>query len=202
MRKIMDELPEGPVLDAGCGTGRHTKYLVDAGREVLGVDANEGMLAQAKQKLPDVEFRVGNVNDLPVEDASYNSIVCGLTFSHLPQIEPAIHELARALTTGGRLAISAPHPFVTAVLGWRAPVFDAEGNGWEMPEYEHQLGEYIEAFGAAGLAPRECHEPRLTEAHAVWNPEADPDEENPFAEALIDGIAGQPGAFVWVAERV
>ena len=202
MRKIMDELPEGPILDAGCGTGRHTKYLADAGRDVLGVDANEGMLAKAQSKLPDVEFRAGTVSDLPVEDATYNSIICGLVFGHLPEIQPAIDEFARVLAPGGRAAISAPHPFVTAILGWRAPVFDAEGNGWEVPEYEHLVGDYIQAFGAAGLVARECHEPRLTEGHAVWNPEADPGEENPFAEALIDGVAGQPGVFVWVAERV
>jgi SAM-dependent methyltransferase len=201
MRKFMDGLPDEPVLDVACGTGRHTKYLVDAGREVVGVDANEGMLAHARKKLPDVEFKVGNLTDLPIEDASYSSIVCGLAFSHVAEIGPAIDELARVLKPGGRVAISAPHWFITAVLGWRAPVFDAEGNGWEMPEYEHALGEYIPAFAAAGLVPRECHEPRLTEAHAVWNPEADPGEENPFAEALIDAIAGQPGVFVWVAER-
>jgi SAM-dependent methyltransferase len=202
MRKIMDELPDEPVLDVGCGTGRHTKYLVDAGREVVGVEPNEAMLAKARSKLPDVEFRVGAVTDLPAEDSSYRSIICGLVLSHLSEIGPAIQELARVLMPGGQVAISAPHPFVTAVLGWRAPVFDAEGSGWEMPEYEHQLGEYVHAFADAGLVPRKCHEPRLTEAHAVWNPEAEPGEENPFAEALIDGIAGQPGVFVWVAERV
>ncbi len=201
MRKIMDELPDGPVLDAGCGTGRHTKYLADAGRDVLGVDANEGMLSKAKEKLPDVEFRVGSVTDLPVEDGGYKGIVCGLVVGHLPDIQPAVNEMARALAPGGRVAISTPHPFVTGVLGWRAPVFDSEGRGFEVVEYSHPVGEYVRAFRFAGLIPSQCHEPPLTEAHAVWNPEADPSEENPFAEALIDAIAGQPGSLVWVAER-
>ena len=41
----------------------------------------------------------------------------------------------------------------------------------------------------------------LTEEHAVWNPEAEPGEENPFAASHIDALAGQPGALVWVAEK-
>jgi SAM-dependent methyltransferase len=202
MRRHVEGLPDGPVLDVACGTGRHTAYIVEAGHEVLGIDSNEAMLAKAKQKLPDVEFKVGDLANIPVDDAGYESVICGLAFSHLPELRPAVEELARVLKPGGTVAISAPHPFITSVLGWRAPVFDAEGTGWEVPEYEHLPGEYIEEFGKAGLAVRELHEPRLTEEHAVWNPEADPNEENPFAEALIDALAGQPGAIVWIAERV
>jgi ubiquinone/menaquinone biosynthesis C-methylase UbiE len=159
------------------------------------------MLEQAKKKIPGVEFHVADLSQLPFEDASFKSVICGLAFSHLADIAPATREFARVLEPGGTAAISAPHAFVTAVLGWRAPVFDAEGNGWEMPEYEHLAGEYVDAFARAGLVARACHEPRLTEAHAVWNPEADPNDENPFAGALIDAIAGQPGVTLWVAER-
>lgn len=201
MRELIDDLPDGPVLDAGCGTGRHTAYLVEAGRDVVGVDANEGMVSVARGKLPEVDFRLGDLAKLPADDASFTSVICGLAFGHLPEIEPAIDELARVLQPGGRMAISAPHPFVTAVLGWRAPAFDANGSGWEVAEYEHGHGEYIDAFGRAGLAVRRCIEPRLTEEHARWNPEADGDEENPFAEPLEDALAGQPGVFVWVAEK-
>jgi SAM-dependent methyltransferase len=198
MRKLMDELPEGPVLDAACGTGRHTAYLVERGHDVIGIDANAGMLAHAERKLPDVEFRQGDLSKLPADDESFQSIICGLAFGHVAELGPAVDELARVLRPGGRVAISAPHPFITGVLGWRAPVFDAEGNGWQVPEYAHLHGEYVEAFGNAGLAVRQCIEPKLTDDHAVWNPEG---EENPFAEALVDALAGQPGAFVWVAER-
>src|SRR3954467_14064971 len=45
VRALLDELPDGPVLDAAGGTGRHTAYLLAAGREVIGVDSNQAMLA-------------------------------------------------------------------------------------------------------------------------------------------------------------
>jgi SAM-dependent methyltransferase len=201
MRAFIDGLPDGPVLDMACGTGRHTAYIAAAGHEVLGVDANEGMLSHARRKLPDVEFRQGDLNSIPVDDASYGSVTCGLAFGHLREIEPGVRELARVLKPGGRVAISAPHPFITGILGWRAPVFDADGNGWQVPEYPHPVGSYVQAFEQAGLIARACHEPVLTEEHAVWNPEAEPGEENPFAASLIDALAGQPGALVWIAEK-
>lgn len=201
MRKLIDGLPDGPVLDAGCGTGRHTAYLAEAGHDVIGVDANEGMLSVARAKLPGIEFRQGDLTALPVDDESFTSITCGLVLGHLPDIEPAVNQLARALAPGGRVAISVPHPFITAVLGWRAPIIDSKGNACEVPEYGHGHGEYIDAFGGAGLTVRACIEPRLTAEQARWRPDATPDEENPFGAALEDALAGQPGAMVWVAEK-
>jgi SAM-dependent methyltransferase len=201
MRKFIDGLPDGPVLDAACGTGRHTAYIVEKGHEVLGVDPNEAMLEKAKEKVPDAEFKVGDLSSLPAEDGSYGAVTCGLAFGHVEDLGPAAKELARVLKPGGVAAVSSPHPFITGILGWRAPVFDAEGNGWQVPEYPHWASEHVEAFEAAGLRVKACHEPVLTDEMATWNPEAEEGEENPFAGALIDALAGQPGAQVWVVER-
>jgi SAM-dependent methyltransferase len=201
MRAFMDGLPDGPVLDAACGTGRHTKYLADRGHEVMGVDRNEAMLERAKKKIPDAEFEVGDLSKLPAEDASYRAITCGLAFGHLEDLRPAAKEIARVLSPGGVAAVSAPHAFITGILGWRAPVFDTEGNGWQVPEYPHWPGEFVEAFSAAGLTVKEIHEPKLTDEMAVWNPEADEGEENPFSDAFVDALAGQPGVQVVVVEK-
>jgi ubiquinone/menaquinone biosynthesis C-methylase UbiE len=201
MRKFIDGLPDGPVLDAACGTGRHTKYLVDKGHEVLGVEPNEAMLEKAREKVPEAEFKAGDLSGLPAEDGSYGAVTCGLALGHVDDLGSAAKELARVLKPGGVLAVSAPHAFITGILGWRAPVFDAEGNGWQVPEFPHWPGEYVEAFEAAGMRVREIHEPKLTQEMATWNPEAEEGEENPFADALIDALAGQPGATVVIAEK-
>ena len=201
MREFIDGLPKGRVLDAACGTGRHTKYLVDKGHEVLGVDGNAAMLEHAKKKVSGAEFEVGDLSKLPAEDASYDVVTCGLAFGHLEDMGPAAKEIARVLAPGGVAAVSAPHAFISGILGWRAPVFDAEGNGWQVPEFPHWPGEYVEAFEAAGMRVKEIHEPKLTEEMAVWNPEAEEGEENPFSAALIDALAGQPGVTVVVAEK-
>ncbi len=67
VRAMLDDLPPGPVLDAACRTGRHTKYLVEAGREVVGIDASEEMLARAREKLPGADLRLGELSSLPLD---------------------------------------------------------------------------------------------------------------------------------------
>lgn len=199
MRRLMDAFPDGPVLDAACGTGAHTAYLLEIGRtDVVGTDGASQMLEKARQKCPGVEFHVADLSELPFEDASFNAIVCGLAFSHLEDLRPASSELARVLRPGGKLAVSAPHPFITGVLGWRAPLFDAEGNGSEMPEYYNTHEQYIAAFTGAGLMIRQCIEPKLSDDQARWNPAGHPTAED---TALEQALAGQPGIFAWDLER-
>jgi SAM-dependent methyltransferase len=198
VRQMIDALPAGPVLDAACGTGRHTAYLVAVGRDVVGTDAVPAMLDKAREKFPDVDFQVADLAKLPFDDASFTGIVCGLAYSHLEDLRPASNELARILRPGGRLIVSAPHPFITGVLGWRAPLFDAEGNGSEMPEFYNGHEEYIAAFTGAGLSVRQCAEPKLSREQARWNPAGHPTAED---AALEQALTGQPGVFVWELER-
>lgn len=195
VRGLLDELPPGPVLDAACGTGRHTAYLAAAGREAIGVDSSEAMLERAREKLPSVDLRAGDLEALPLEDGAVSGAVCALALSHLADIGPAITELGRVLQPGGRLVISNPHPFATGILGWRAVFVDADGTRTMIPEYPHLHGEYVAAFGQAGLVVRRLVEPALTREQARarcrgGQPEA-------FEEALT----GVPAVIVWEAER-
>src|ERR687887_1175424 len=68
VREILDALPVGVALDAGCGTGRHAAYLVSLGHKVIGVDATPEMLAVARAKIPDGEFHQGDLTELPLAD--------------------------------------------------------------------------------------------------------------------------------------
>jgi len=195
VRRLLDELPQGPVLDAACGTGRHTAYLLDAGREPIGVDASEAMLARAREKLPGADLRRGELTALPLPDASVAGAVCALALSHLPELGPAMSELARVLRPGGRVVISNLHPFATAVLGWRAVFEDAAGARATIPEHPHMPGDYLAAFAAAGLVARRCEEPCLTRAQA--RARAKYGNEDAFEDALT----GMPAVIVWEAER-
>ena len=202
MRKLMDDLPDGPVLDVGSGTGRHTRYLAEAGRDVKGVEPNAAMLKLAQDKFPEIEFVQGDLSSLPAEDETHAAVICGNVFSHLAEIGPPIKEIARVLRPRGRALISLPHPmFVQSVVCWRAPAFDAKGSGWYVPEYPHLTTEFIAGFREAGLVPVQCLEPALTPEHARWSPTAKPREENPFGDALEMALAGQPGVMVWEAEK-
>lgn len=195
VREMLDELPRGPVLDAACGTGRHTAYLLDRGFEVVGVDSSPEMLGQARAKLPAADLREGSLESLPLEDASMAGAVCALALSHLPALGPAVAELGRVLAPGGRVVISNPHPFVTAVLGWRAVYVASEGARTMIPEYPHMPSDYVRAFAEAGLTVRRCLEPSLDSQQARGRAKAG--HEAAFEQALT----GVPAVIVWEAEK-
>jgi ubiquinone/menaquinone biosynthesis C-methylase UbiE len=197
VRGLIDELPQGRILDAACGTGRHTQYLAEHGYEVVGTDGVAAMLDKAKAKLPSVEFHLADLESLPFEDASFDGAVCGLAFLHLEDLGPATREIARVLKPGARLIVSVPHPFIYNVLGWRAPVFDDQGNGLVVPEYGHPHSSYVEAFTGAGFVVRKCIEPPLSAEQARWNPAGHPTPED---DALEQALLGQPAVLVWEVE--
>lgn len=198
VRSLMDELPKGRILDAACGTGRHAQYLAERGHEVVGTDSVAAMLDKAKAKVPSAEFHLADLENLPLDDASFDGAVCGLALLHLADLRPAINELARVLRPGSRLIVSVPHPFIYNVLGWRAPVFDEQGNGVVVPEYGHPHSKYIEAFTDAGFVVRKCIEPPLSAEQARWNPVGQPTPED---EALEQALMGQPAVLVWEVVR-
>ena len=195
VRALLDELPEGVVLDAACGTGRHAAYLAGRGRAVIGIDSSEAMLEQARRKLPGVDLRRGDLRALPLEDCSASAVVCALALSHLPDLGPAVSELGRVLRPGGRLIVSNPHPFATGILNWRAVFTSDAGDRVEIPEYPHSHGAYISAFAAAGLTVRRLIEPVLTREGA--RARARLGRQEGFEQAL----AGIPAIVIWEAER-
>lgn len=195
VRSLLDEFPEGLVLDAACGTGRHAGYLAAAGHEVIGVDASEEMLRRARAKHPRLDFRRGELAALPVADDAVSAAVCALALSHLPELTTAVGELARVLRPGGQLVISNPHPFATGILNWRAVYMTANGERREIPEHAHLHQDYVKAFGAAGLRVRRLLEPALTPSQA--RARARLGRQDLYEQALT----GIPAVIVWEVGR-
>jgi SAM-dependent methyltransferase len=149
----------GVALDAACGTGRFAEFLARLGHRVIGVDSSPDMLARARRRVPDGEFRVGELDRLPLPDDSVDVIVCALALVHVPRLEPVLAEFARVLCPGGDLVISdVHHELVT-----RGSVITARGPAGEpcvAATYRHQLGDYLRPALSLGLQVRRCEEPR------------------------------------------
>lgn len=56
-----NEVPDGLVVDLGCGSGQWARELLRAGYRVLGIDISEAMIGLARKKTPGAEFRVGSL---------------------------------------------------------------------------------------------------------------------------------------------
>ena len=103
------------VLDLGCGTGRHTAYLLKEGFQVYGCDSSAAALEIAKRISPEVKFEKCVMTSLPYEDGSFDGIICNNVIQHgkIADIKRAISEIHRILRKGGILflvAISTKHP--------------------------------------------------------------------------------------------
>jgi SAM-dependent methyltransferase len=193
---LVEALPAGRALDAACGTGRHTRRLVDLGHDVTGVDITPEMLERAAASVPEARFLRADLRRLPFDDGSFDLVVCGLALSHLPELEPAVRELARVLRPDGHMVVSVLHPF-QAHLGWHAPFADESGARGFVREYPHTHAAFLGAFRAAGLELSDCAEPRLELEHVRTKRRAF--EHVP--EAAAAAYAGLPGVLVWDVTR-
>jgi SAM-dependent methyltransferase len=194
MHALLDPLAPSRVLDAACGTGRYSGHLAARGHEVIGVDRSAAMLAKARARLPQSTFREGDLEALPLADASVDAVVCALALVHLQAVGKAVAELARVVRPGGRVIVSDVHPFLV-LLGWQAQFQSASGGAGFMRLHPHLPSEYCAAFSVAGLHLRGCHEPRLTpEAAATLAAERLP-------EANRAAWVGLPGVLIWDLEK-
>ena len=106
-------LPPGLVLaDLGCGTGYVARALVGLCERLICIDRSEGMLAEAQQHLRNatpagtqVEFRHGELDALPLDDAELDGAVAAMVLHHLPDLGAALREMRRVLKPGGTLSI-------------------------------------------------------------------------------------------------
>jgi SAM-dependent methyltransferase len=193
VRALIDALPPGHALDAACGTGRHTRHLVERGHQVIGVDATPAMLAKARAELPAVDFRAGDLLALPLETDRVDLVVCALAITHFERPGPAIAELARVLRPGGRLILSDLHPLHSA-LGMTAFFVAEDGSAAYVRSYVHTHSAYLTAFRGAGLAVEQCIEPPTDEDGVVMMSGGMMDLAS---EAFRAALLGLPAALIW-----
>lgn len=190
VESLLAPIPAGSALDAACGTGRHTGTLIRYGHEVIGVDQSPEMLAQAAAKVPQAQFRVGDLTTLPIPDASLDLVLCALALSHLPDVGQAVAEFRRVLRPRGRLIVTDVHPIM--VLLAAQPIFAYKpGQLGFVRVRPHQVSDYLTAFATHDFAFISCYEPRY----------AGPLPPGGYEESIPDAAraawAGIPSAIIY-----
>ncbi|OLD55632.1 hypothetical protein AUI46_04020 [archaeon 13_1_40CM_2_52_13] len=101
-------LPSDTVLDVGAGTGFLTEGAAKIARRVIALDFSETMTGESRMKLGgrNVEFKIGNVEQIPLRDASVDAVIGNMILHHCLNPDIAVRDMARVLVPGGRLALS------------------------------------------------------------------------------------------------
>lgn len=92
-----------PVWDFGCGPGNTAKYLKNLGIEISGLDLSEKILEEARIIHPEINFRKGNILDLPFENDSIAGVVAFYAIVHFTkeQAGTAFREIFRVMQPDG-----------------------------------------------------------------------------------------------------
>jgi len=92
-------------LDVGCGSGMAAGLAADLGADVSGIDASEALLMIAKEQVQKADFQLGDLEDIPFEDDSFDVVTGFNSFQYAGNPALALGEARRVTKPGGTVAI-------------------------------------------------------------------------------------------------
>ncbi|HEV7700288.1 MAG TPA: methyltransferase domain-containing protein [Pyrinomonadaceae bacterium] len=111
--ELVDRLGIGPgmnVLDVACGSGNTALPEARNGASVTGIDIAENLIEQAKANAAreglDAKFEVGDAEDMPYEDGSFDVVVTMFGAMFAPRPDVTASELKRVCKSGGLIAMA------------------------------------------------------------------------------------------------
>ena len=177
---VLDALPSlasSTVLDLGCAVGDQAALLASRGARVIGIDANEELLAAAQARdIPNAEFRRGDLRSVEYEGL-VDGIWCSFASAYLTNLTPVLVRWRSLLRPGGWIALievddlfaHSPLSPQTASLLDRY-VAHALENGW----YDFRMGRKLARY-LRGAGYEVVRELTLPDAELAFNGPAPPD---------------------------
>jgi SAM-dependent methyltransferase len=163
---------DGVVADIGCGTGATTAIFADLGLDVVGIDLSPNMIAEARRLNPMLQFRVGSMTSLGLDDASVDAICAWYSIIHAPNewLTAVFSEFRRILRPGG-------HALLAFQVGDQPRVLkEAFGERVELTFYRRRPEDVAALIDAAGLT---------LYAQLVREPDDDGLESTPQAYLIV-----------------
>ncbi len=148
------------VVDIGCGTGNAAVRAALAGARTVGIDLTPELLAAARNVAArsgvTVEWREGDAEALPVEDAGVDVVVSTFACDLAPRHRVVAHEIARVLRPGGRLGLCVwpPDGTMGRIMKTVASYLPAPPPGAESPLLWGDEGHVRDLFAGTGIEVR------------------------------------------------
>jgi ubiquinone/menaquinone biosynthesis C-methylase UbiE len=107
--------PGQRLLDIGCGAGQSAIPAARCGLKVTGVDIAENLIQHARARAEaeglEASFDVGDAEDLPYEDKSFDVVISMIGAMFAPRPDRVAAELARVVKPGGKLHMANWTPY-------------------------------------------------------------------------------------------
>lgn len=94
------------ILDVGCGAGRFSRIAADRGASVSGIDVTAAFVEIARQRVPDGDFRIGDMENLPWETDSFDVVTGFNSFFIAADMVTALREAGRVARPGASIAMT------------------------------------------------------------------------------------------------
>ena len=149
--------PGEHVLDTACGTGIVARLVaprVGPSGRMVGLDYDSIMIEMARGLAPEIEWRQGDLQNLPFSDGSYDLVTCQQGLQYLPDPGAGLRQIHRVLRSGGRMVLatwsdmakSPGHVLLFQALGATIGPERARPVAWSLAE-EAQLLELVSKAG-------------------------------------------------------
>jgi ubiquinone/menaquinone biosynthesis C-methylase UbiE len=154
LRSLEPTLFQGDLLELGCGTGKNTEWLASTARDLIALDASEGMLHRARERpgVGHVRFVQHDLREpWPVADASRDTLTCNLVLEHLEDLSSVFSQARRVLRPGGAFFVCELHPF-QQLQGKQAYFVNPDtGLRQNVRCHLHDVSDYLNAAAESGL---------------------------------------------------
>ncbi|HWJ72490.1 MAG TPA: class I SAM-dependent methyltransferase [Kaistia sp.] len=143
-------------IDIGCGEGRFCRMMRERGLRTCGVDPTLALVAEARRRDPEGDYRIGRAEALDAETAAFDLAVSYLSLIDIPGLKAAIGEVHRVLRPGGTFLIANLQSFNTAgpPTGWTK-----EADGSRRFYIDHYLDERAQWVAWQGVRIVNWHRP-------------------------------------------
>ncbi|MFB6198514.1 MAG: class I SAM-dependent methyltransferase [Halobacteriaceae archaeon] len=175
---LVPDVEDKRILDAGCGTGKYTKWLLDQGADVVGIDVSEAMLERAIESIGDAaRFHRASLDE-PLSFASedeFDGIVSGLALGYVKDWGELFSEFGRILKPNGFVVFSVKHPVNEFPLDEDENYYEIERTvkEWavDVPYFSRPLEAMFNPIMDAGFSIDAIDEPQPTDAFEEEWPE-------------------------------
>lgn len=207
---LLGDVDGRDVVELGCGGGRCTVALANAGADVVGVDLSVNHIAcadaLAAEHEADIDLVTGDVMTLPLAAERFDVAFNTWVFQWVDDIAAAFAEAHRVLRPGGRFVFSTPHPVFKTVdpdthvvegsyfdTGRWVLYEEADEDGNDLVVSHHTVADIYEALQSTGFEVERLLEP--------GSPDPADQPSDPGDDAPVELLSKVPRILVIVARK-